>query len=761
MSRFPPPFASTVLLAPLANPPDTSPDAYASSSDSSRKRPEFENDDQDGGGSSDGESEQGRAGDPSENGAGPSTATKPKATRASAACTGCRKIKSKCVGGDPCERCRATGAECIFLKSNRGRRPGKRIKMDPKPMVPPDSSLHAAFQSLSQADMVASGGGANMTMPPPLPRREDAKLHSLPDNSLNPLGLLAEASLSRKPPNFDTDFIGTPSGEAGGQDPSDPENVASARGIADDKYFKPGPMNILPIRRQVFVEQVPSELLSANIISTEEVKDLFELYYTHLHRHYPVLDPALHTPETTLARSPFLFTTICTVASRFYRKGSPGLYKRCLSVTKRAAFAFMARGWKSPEVAQGFMILSKWNQPAERFEEEITYQLVGIGIRLAMDLGLHRKTPALSSEGISEEAKREFDVEVHNRERLWLLLFVSDRSLSIQMGKPHFIDREGPLIETAKHWWKQPGSQPLDRNLAGMVELHRIVLRMVQVLYSEDDGPTGLKKSLDYTIMIEMFSGLLDQWSETWQSPGDDTFPTELGTPGFHSPDFYLAYYRLLLYSFGVQYSLQSSDHSLDLPSYVYRCFESASTVLEITRGWHSLGWLTYGIDPKLSSPAFNHIIPSQKVVTLAAQGADMLATCAFDSTHTPALYATFIRALLKNRMDASTTRPSSPEPHQSQPHAAAPPADPGPFLWDTLAASAPTHDALDGAAIDVLTSNQDFWNNMLFPGFGGSQVSLSGGNGMVAANDPADPTAYAFLLSRPSSPHQEETWTF
>lgn len=62
------------------------------------------------------------------------------------------------------------------------------------------------------------------------------KLHSLPDNDLNPLGLLAEASLA----NRRAQIINNPSSSgrmlANSLQPEDTKNV----GVASDVYFKPG-----------------------------------------------------------------------------------------------------------------------------------------------------------------------------------------------------------------------------------------------------------------------------------------------------------------------------------------------------------------------------------------------------------------------------------------------------------------------------------------------------------------------------------------
>lgn len=61
------------------------------------------------------------------------------------------------------------------------------------------------------------------------------KLHSLPDNALNPLGLLAEASLAnRRAQAASKEFSGSLMAR-----PSDP-NAPRKLGVASDNYFKPG-----------------------------------------------------------------------------------------------------------------------------------------------------------------------------------------------------------------------------------------------------------------------------------------------------------------------------------------------------------------------------------------------------------------------------------------------------------------------------------------------------------------------------------------
>ena len=84
----------------------------------------------------------------------------------------------------------------------------------------------------------------------------------------------------------------------------------------------------------------------------------------------------------------------------------------------------------------------------ERYEKDTTWLMLGMAIRMATDLNLHRKT-ATNSHDTPEGRAR--DKEVHNREKTWVLCFCLDRSASAQMGKPHSIKEE--LVKSHSSFW--------------------------------------------------------------------------------------------------------------------------------------------------------------------------------------------------------------------------------------------------------------------------------------------------------------------
>ncbi len=182
----------------------------------------------------------------------------------------------KCVGaeqGPPCKRCLSGNHACIFEESNRGKRSTRCVavysiyptqshtldsdrkhelltrslrKMEKtldtvlrsigNPGIASGMVSRSPSPSAQNADAQAMLGPSPSPPPVAYPQQvptASPKLHSLPDNSLNPLGLLAEASLANRRSRMtysDSGLLARPT------DPSEKVKV----GVASANYFKPG-----------------------------------------------------------------------------------------------------------------------------------------------------------------------------------------------------------------------------------------------------------------------------------------------------------------------------------------------------------------------------------------------------------------------------------------------------------------------------------------------------------------------------------------
>lgn len=187
----------------------------------------------------------------------------------------------------------------------------------------------------------------------------------------------------------------------------------------------------------------------------------------------------LHTPASTFARCPFLFTVseysavvflvclllanrilVCAVSSRYYSEKSE-IYPIAMHFAKHAAANALIDGWKSVELCQAYIIMSVWGVPAKRWEEDRSWLYTGLAIRIATDLNLHQTTgivpsslkrpgasPSTSARRSSSssrvgadgkplvsQAERQ-EREALNRTRVWMICFNLDRSTATQFGKP-------------------------------------------------------------------------------------------------------------------------------------------------------------------------------------------------------------------------------------------------------------------------------------------------------------------------------------
>jgi hypothetical protein len=122
------------------------------------------------------------------------------------------------------------------------------------------------------------------------------------------------------------------------------------------------------------------------------------------------------------------------------------------------------------------------------FEQDRTWMMLGMAIRMATDLNLHRKS---MTSGLDTEEGRARDLEIINR-------FVLDRSLSAQMGKPYTL-REDYIIRNAceANWHQQRFSLPTDRAIAAYVVLQQIMSRAIDSIYSSTTTVSGLRLDCD------------------------------------------------------------------------------------------------------------------------------------------------------------------------------------------------------------------------------------------------------------------------
>lgn len=74
-------------------------------------------------------------------------------------------------------------------------------------------------------------------------------------------------------------------------------------------------------------------------------------------------------------------SVVCAIASKFYTH-RPELHSQLAELAQKLAFSVPARGYKSLEIVQAYLLLTLWGCGAvERYEYDKTWLLLGTAIR--------------------------------------------------------------------------------------------------------------------------------------------------------------------------------------------------------------------------------------------------------------------------------------------------------------------------------------------------------------------------------------------
>ncbi|KAG9018912.1 hypothetical protein FRB90_008303 [Tulasnella sp. 427] len=299
------------------------------------------------------------------------------------------------------------------------------------------------------------------------------------------------------------------------------------------------PMVFLPpefeLRKEVLRD--PVEL---GLIDLPEARRLLTHVFEHLNPFVNLFDPVLHTVEYIRKKSPFLFTVLMMAGAKFWKK-------TMFRPFRRMAYTFASRAfeeqWKTVETVQAFVCLVYWKEP----EDNYTWMFVGYACRLAIDVNLNtfvRKSSLKRPETELELRER------RNRERTYFVLFVHDRSLSMQTGKPWML-QEDDLIRNSGNWHREgpPGElRPEDVIVAAFVALRRLSAETSDVFHLRKNSSRN-NSDVNFEVLLTGANSKLSEWTSYWQSEMTAAGGTEFHCLMLH---FFRMHVRLFLNSLGL-----------------------------------------------------------------------------------------------------------------------------------------------------------------------------------------------------------------
>lgn len=136
------------------------------------------------------------------------------------------------------------------------------------------------------------------------------------------------------------------------------------------------------------------------VISMDQAHELFDYFFTELNPPLALLDASLHTIEHCRQNAPILFSTIISVASRFFQ---PQLHRQCHRIAKSILNLAAAEEICSMDHVQALILVITWKDPGDRTIMRKAVRAIGY----AYELALHASFEGIESGETSHSSKEE------------------------------------------------------------------------------------------------------------------------------------------------------------------------------------------------------------------------------------------------------------------------------------------------------------------------------------------------------------------
>ncbi|KAF8078012.1 fungal-specific transcription factor domain-containing protein [Lyophyllum atratum] len=395
----------------------------------------------------------------------------------------------------------------------------------------------------------------------------------------------------------------------------------------------------------------PPDLVKHCGLYAEEINYLFKIFFERINPFFSILDPELHTPDKLIWTSPFLFTVICAVSSRYYEE-KPSLYLLAMEFARDAAGRSLIDGSKSVDVCQAYLLMAVYPVPKKKWTEDRSWLLMGVAIRMAIELELNQPPPTTCSER-----------ESLNRTRTWLNCYCVDGSHAIQFGKMPMLRLDDYLARHSRQWYKSSSMNlPFDVHLCAYVHIIIIVAKWRSTMASE-------RKPTDFDVVASVLDTdtKLSQELALWVEVYAEEFsylPLPICAYRGNTTQMITSYLRLVVLAVGFQHAVKlgfSRDSEL-----VSKSVQAAREVIQImAERLYPTGNLRFAMEANFLYVSFaaafliNLLRPKllplldekqqEEIIQDVSGLIDILGSkaVALDGRHTPALYSRFLSSLL------------------------------------------------------------------------------------------------------------------
>lgn len=239
------------------------------------------------------------------------------------------------------------------------------------------------------------------------------------------------------------------------------------------------------------------DFISRGLISVYDAERLFELFQTRIGHFMYMIGSGMHSSLNDLRRSSSTLTACILAVAALHDPESNNAYSICTREFRRLMSASMFDRSLSLDSMRAMCIATYWLH-------DLSWMISGYAIRRAMEVNLSSNYQRVLSSG-NEDAM--------NSVRIWYILYICDRHLSILYGRPSIVRDDTSITGWAK-LMETPVFTEADKRLVSQMAL-LIIMGNVRELFGPDTGEAIPKA---FAPKLKDFSLQIDHWMGFWST---------------------------------------------------------------------------------------------------------------------------------------------------------------------------------------------------------------------------------------------------
>lgn len=490
-----------------------------------------------------------------------------KEKRTSRACLVCRKRKSAChlpivdgVATPPCQRCKVNNLECIIGSSNRG---GRRVRKRTLEQAGLDGNVEP------ETPLADTIGDASDFIQRSIPA-QSFDMSSVPAVNASPSPAMFLDPVLRS--ESKDGYSGIRESSAGSsnnitfnelQNPSDALGILAqiaSHGEAAPPYSN-GPNSS---------NTIDYPLVRDGRLGLSRVIELLQRYKHYYHPYFPIV-PGASLDAVNLSKTAHeerhLLTAILVIASRDL-VDEPQVFAICSEYMRSLVSALAAGGPGNVETVEALLLLAEWTPYTSRSEagcvgrgeeDREAWMHIGTALRIGYFLGLDRYSFAVRGDDVK-------DPQWQRKRLVWTACYISDRQISIRLGRAFWSRGPGPLTTLRKEDFPMlapvsSGDEDFASIFQATLELTLLFSNVHDVLYSNPGNSMRSHLSGGYIKFIDDFRTAIYGWKSVW---GTLTCSPNLKATLLMSYDYLRLYTNAFAFHATLKRALSQQEHGLD-----------------------------------------------------------------------------------------------------------------------------------------------------------------------------------------------------